>query len=140
MQSLISNIIISKPNKYAKLRLRPATLYYLRIEFAHTTLYKLGYTTTSLMERVHGRPTIYRYIVRKGKRVRVHAAGHNGMGLPKNAKVYVVATLDNNNGSLVYQWEQYLHTLHYNSKYVGRQVMENGNTELYVSDILGLDN
>jgi len=140
METIVSNIVISNKNKYTKLKSRAATLYYLRIEFSDLTLYKIGYTTTSLQERVHGRPTSYSYVVRKGKRVRVRAAGHNGMGLPVGTKVYVVATLGHNNGSLVYQWEQYLHTRYALQRYTGVPLMENGNTELYTSDILELDN
>jgi len=139
MQSLISNIQVSKPNKYVKLKSRAATLYYLRIEFTHLTVYKIGYTTTSLQERVHGKRASYKWGVRKGKMVRVRAAGHNGMGLPKDAKIYVVATLANANGSLVYQWEQYLHTKYALQRYTGVPLMENGNTELYTCDVLMLD-
>jgi len=139
MQTIVNNIVISKPNKYVKLSRRPATLYYLRIEFSNTTLYKLGYTTTSLVERVHGRPISYNYKMVKGKRIRVRAAGHNGMGLPVGTKVYVVATLDHPNASYVYQVEQILHTRYALHRYKGEWLMENGNTELYTCDVLELD-
>jgi hypothetical protein len=75
----------------------------------------------------------------KGKRIRVRAAGHNGMGLPKDIKVYVVATLGHNNASYIYQVEQELHTRYALHRYTGMPLMENGNTELYTSDILMLD-
>jgi hypothetical protein len=139
MHTIVNSIKISKPNKYPKLSRRPATLYYLRIEFTHLTVYKIGYTTTSLAERVHGRPTSYSY-KKVGKSVRrVRAAGHNGMGLPVGTKVYVVATLDHPNASYVYQVEQILHTRYALHRYKGEWLMENGNTELYTCDVLELD-
>jgi len=140
MQTIVNNISIKNANKYPKLRLRAATLYYLRIEFTNLIVYKIGYTTTSLLERVHGRPTSYRYVIRKGKRTRVRAAGHNGMGLPLGTRVYVVASLDHHNASYVYQVEQALHTKYALQRYKGEWLMENGNTELYMRDILELDN
>lgn len=134
--------------------MRPATLYYLRLEFPSTidtsvkgmevrnelrqgqTLYKLGYTTTTLHERVYGHKGTYRY--RKGKRICLRPA-HNGMGLPPGTMVYVISTLNHRNGALVLAWEQYLHNKYATQRYCGSPVMGNGNTELYVGDILNLD-
>ena len=128
---------------------RPALLYYLRLEFPHTIkctkdaghwqelpliLYKLGYTTTTLAERVHGRTG--RYITMRGRRQWV--AGHAGMGLPLGTNVFVISTLTGTS-SLVYAWEQALHRQYAAARYRGALVMSNGNTELYVRDILGLD-
>lgn len=153
MQSIV-NSIITNPLLYRRLRYKPATLYYLRLEFPSTStvgkatdnagsmaksplvLYKLGYTTTSLQERVHGKPATY-YYNRQHKRQRV--AGHNGMGLPSGTNVYVISTVTHRNASEVYQWEQYLHNKYRSHRYCGQSVMGNGNTELYTRDILELD-
>lgn len=160
MLHIINTITIATPNKYPALRYKSAILYYLRITFPSmvttgnvqhygqcgqcgevagnvTTLYKLGYTTTSLQERVHGKPASY-YVNKYGKRVR--AVGHNGMGLPTGAIVHVISTYQHSNASLVYQWEQELHKRYKMHGYKGAAVMGNGNTELYVRDILELDN
>jgi len=154
MHNIISNIPVTNPNQYPKLRYKPATLYYLRIcfpniinnnngtsgqsgEVAGTVLYKLGYTTTSLQERVYGKSATY-YYNRQHKRVRV--AGHVGMGLPTGTTVHVIAAYQHSNASMVYQWEQWLHNKYTSARYCGQAVMVNGNTELYVRDILELDN
>jgi hypothetical protein len=153
MYTILSTITIDNTKKYPKLYLRPATLYYLRIEFSNIvgsanvlakspqvlTLYKLGYTTTSLNERVYGKLPSYKYITKNGRRTSVRVAGHNGMGLPPSAKVYEIATYSHRNASYIYQYEQYLHSLHAKSRYIGANIMANGNTELYTVDILGLD-
>lgn len=161
MQNILNNIIITNPKLHSKLYLRPATLYYLRLEFADNTsmngivgrtnvlakspqcpiiLYKLGYTTTSLNERIFGKLPSYTYKIINGKRKYIRASGHNGMGLPQHTKVYEVACVSNRNASYIYQVEQYLHSLHAKHCYEGAKVMGNGNTELYTVDILGLDN
>jgi hypothetical protein len=120
MQSIINSISIIL-NKYPKLVKRNAILYYLRIELNNICYYKLGYTTTSLHERVYGR---------YGK--------HNGMGLPVTAEVYIIA-IYRGNANTIYQYEQYLHQKYQPFKYTGSPIMANGNSELYTTDILDLD-
>lgn len=150
--------IPTNPAAFPALRYKLATLYYLRIEFPSSyndkdgkgniatncsnplVLYKLGYTTTSLQERVHGKPVTYRYTLVKGKRKYSRTTGHNGMGLPAGTQVYVIASITGKCASTVYQWEQYLHNKHRNERWQGLPLMENGNTELYIKDILNLDN
>lgn len=158
MQSITANLPITNPKEPANLYLRPATLYYLRLEFPSTgngtgkggniatscgntplVLYKLGYTTTTLHERVYGRPTTYntRYVHGRMKVLRI--AGHVGMGLPPGTQVFIISTLDHRNGALVLAWEQYLHSKYTAQRYNGPPPMANGNTELYTRDILDLD-
>lgn len=163
MQHIISNIPITRAATPSSLYMRPATLYYLRLEFppfpstigtsnggmcgnnatscgnTPLVLYKLGYTTTSLHERVYGKPIIYtrRWVGNKRKVLRNN--GHNGMGLPAGTDVYIISTLQHRNGALVFAWEQYLHNKHQLRRYNGPPVMGNGNTELYTVDILELD-
>ena len=154
MHTILNTITITDAKLYPKLYMRAATLYYLRIEFTSIVgstnvlakspqpiiLYKLGYTTTSLNERVYGKLPSYKYITKNGRRTSVRVAGHNGMGLPDGTRVYEIATYSHRNASLIYQYEQELHRLHAKSRYIGANVMANGNTELYTTDILGLDN
>jgi hypothetical protein len=164
MQSLLNNIIISNPNKYRKLTGKSATLYYLRLEFNNINsksndngnfageiagdsiiynnnnkliLYKLGYTTQSLQERVHGTPNKYKRD--KYGRLRLASTGHNGMGLPTGTDVYIISTYRHTNASLIYQYEQVLHSMYCADKWHGNPVMGNGNSELYIRDILDLD-
>lgn len=160
MQTIINTIPITSAKLPKQLYLRPAILYYLRLEFPSTVgtsnggmcgnnatscgntplvLYKFGYTTTSLHERVYGKPVIYTRRWDGNKRKVLRHNGHNGMGLPPNTDVFIISTLQHRNGALVYQWEQYLHNKHQRSRYTGPSVMGNGNTELYTVDILELD-
>jgi hypothetical protein len=61
------------------------------------------------------------------------------MGLPPGTLVYTIAEYKHRNGALVYAWEQYLHSKYRSERWQGLPVMGNGNTELYVRDILDLD-
>lgn len=158
MQHIVSNIPITTASAPKALYLRPATLYYLRLEFngtvgnsngsnggnggsktAEQVLYKLGYTTTSLHERVYGRAATYSNKWVGNKRKVLRHNGHNGMGLPPGSAVYVISTLAHRNAALVLAWEQYLHSKYRSERWQGLPVLANGNTELYVRDILDLD-
>jgi hypothetical protein len=157
MQTIITSTGITSATTPKQLYLRPATLYYLRLEFQSTSdkgtqgmevrnslrqplvLYKLGYTTTSLHERVHGKPVTYTKKWVGNKRKVLRHNGHVGMGLPPCTMVYIISTLQHRNAALIYTWEQYLHAQHQRSRYCGSPIMANGNTELYVRDILDLD-
>lgn len=137
MDTVIIDILVKDTKLYPKLYMRTATLYYLRIVLINNTIvYKLGYTTTSIQERVYGRIPTYKY--RNGKRLRV--AGHIGLGLPTGAKVYIISSYTHRNGSYIYQLEQILHKRYAKYRYIGINILANGNTELYTMDILNLDN
>jgi hypothetical protein len=157
VQTIVNNTGITSASTPATLYLRPAILYYLRLEFPHTDnnairpgssqrvattpliLYKLGYTTSSLHERVHGKPVTYTKKRVGNKRKVLRHNGHNGMGLPPGTSVYIISTLQHRNAALVYAWEQYLHNKYASERYKGLPLMANGNTELYIRDILDLD-
>jgi len=169
LQTIINNTGITTAKLPANLHMRPATLYYLRLEFPSTVsnggtigtignnatccgssintiynreqlvVYKLGYTTTTLHERVYGKLATYNTRYVRGKRKVSRIAGHNGMGLPPGTNVHVISTLHHRNAALVYAWEQYLHNKYRAEKYSGPPVMANGNTELYTRDVLDLD-
>lgn len=142
METIINNIHVTDRRKYPKLYLRPACLYYLRLEFpTGQVLYKLGYTTTTLNERVFGCPATvsYKYNSNLKRKLRVYKAGHNGYGLPSGTQVFEIATYYHRNGSYIYQLEQELHRRYTTASYKGINLMANGNTELYPTDILNLD-
>ena len=95
---------------------------------SNTILYKLGFTTTTLHERIFGK---YNYRTKKWY--------HYGLGLPVGTSVTVISCLPFAAASEAYLYEQYYHTLHHTSRNFQLNVLANGNTELYGTDILQLD-
>lgn len=104
-------------------------------------LYKIGYTTTSINERVFGRASTvtHRTNRRTGRRIATVHKGHNGLGLPSNTNVYVIATAKCVNAATAYAKEQVLHKQYAAQRWQGLPLLANGNSELYVSDVLLLD-
>jgi hypothetical protein len=103
-------------------------VYYIRIYFKDgTSLYKIGYTSMSLKARVEG---YYNYRTRERS---------FGMGLPYGAKWTKIAILYSGTREAAYRYEQDLHNLYQAKRYRGHSCLRNGNTELYLTDVLGLD-
>ena len=97
-------------------------------ELSVTALYKLGFTTTNLHERIFGK---YNY--------RRKVWYHHGLGLPVNTVVSVISCLPFAAASEAYGYEQYYHTKFHSARNFKLNVLANGNTELYGTDILQLD-
>ena len=90
----------------------PCKLYYFNI--LGTNLYKVGITTKTIEQR-------YRTAFDRDQIVMVH--------------IEEFAT-----GKEAYTREQAIHKEFEMSKYTGGKVLSNGNTEIFVGDILGLNN
>jgi len=103
-------------------------VYYIRLTFADDlTLYKIGYTTMTIVKRVEG------YYSKKDR------CWKGGMGLPYGCHWRIISVVYKGSKTRAYEEEQRLHTLYQAERYRGPNVVKNGNTELYLMDILGLD-
>ena len=112
---------------YKSIKAKPALLYYIRLTFPDSlVLYKIGYTTMRLSARIYG---IY---ARSG----VHMYG---MGLPTGTDVVVIKTWRYRCKATCYSREQILHAQYSMYRYRGTPRIASGYTELYVRDVLGLD-
>ena len=106
-----------------------ALVYYIRLDFkgGDLTLYKIGYTTMTVVKRVEG------YFDRKTRTRSV------GMGLPKGCKYKIIAVVYRGSKEEAYRREQALHAKHRAERWSGARLCANGNTEMYIRDVLGLD-
>jgi len=89
------------------LKIRPAYVYYIRIDFPTVTVYKIGYTSTSVRSRIAW------------------------MELPASVKVTVLASIKLRSSTQAYYLEQMLHKYFKDFKYRGEKLLNSGNTELY---------
>jgi len=112
-QYKFANIIPSN-NKDPRL----GTVYYIKIITKDVCLYKIGYTRLDVVTRIKG---IIRYI--------------------DDIQVHLIASLSNIPTDEVYVFEQIMHSRCKNTYvwYKGVNIINNGNTELYHWDVLGLD-
>ena len=93
---------------------KPAVLYYLRVErFNEKPLYKIGITNRTVRDRFPG-PT-------------------------DQSKIYIVRTWEFNSGRDALDSETAILREHKSNRYSGVKVLFSGNSELFVSDVLGLD-
>jgi len=93
-------------------RIKPAYVYYLRITFPHLTVYKIGYTSTSVRSRIRW------------------------MNLPDCVEVDTLCVLTCRSARSAYYLEQLLH-LHFREyRYRGQDLLNSGNTELYVCPLV----
>jgi hypothetical protein len=92
-------------------------VYYIKLinYLDSSTLYKVGYTTTSLEYRLYM------------------------MGIAAGWDVKIIGSTSYVKASLAYAIEQLVHQRYVNDRYKGRWILANGNTELYERDILELD-
>lgn len=91
--------------------LAPAILYYVKVTAEEETLYKVGITNRSVIERF-------------------------GADMPK---VTVLKTWDYDVGADAYSAEQTILELNSDFKYTGPNVLRSGNTELFTVDVGGYD-
>jgi len=106
----------------------PAIVYYIRLDFKDgLALYKIGYTSMTIAKRVEG------YYDRRTRCYK------GGMGLPCGCTYRIIATLYKGSKKMAYEEEQRLHSLYQLYSWKGSNRCRNGNTELYIKDVLGLD-
>jgi hypothetical protein len=107
---------------------RSALVYYIRLRFADgLTLYKIGYTSMTITKRVEG------YYDYKTKRRTA------GMGLPCGCTYRIIDVVYKGRKEEAYRREQALHKMYSTLRYKGPVRVRNGHTELYLTDVLGLD-
>ncbi len=87
--------------------LKPAYVYYIRLEFPTVTVWKIGYTSTSVRSRIAW------------------------MGLDARVKVTVLATIKMKSSTRAYHLEQLLHEEFKEFRHRGERLLTSGNTELY---------
>lgn len=93
---------------------KPATVYYLRVERPDDSpVYKIGITNRLIEERWNNKED--------------------------RSRITVVESWNYESGRDAYNFEQRILRLHYENKYFGDPILESGNTELFISDILELD-
>jgi hypothetical protein len=91
-------------------------LYYIRFDFEDYSLFKIGITNLSVRRRL------------------------KSMGIPSGVQITVIKEFKFNAGRKAYRLEQYLLSKFSSLKYTGDYLFDNGNTELFIQDVLGLDN
>ncbi len=91
--------------------LKPAYVYYIKLVFADVTVYKIGYTSTSVRSRIAW------------------------MGLPASVKVTVLASIKMKCSTRAYHLEQLLHKEFKEFRYYGTRLLTSGNTELYTTSL-----
>lgn len=109
---------------------KPATglVYYIRLDFKDgLTLYKIGYTSMTIVKRVEG------YYDRRTRCYK------GGMGLPATCTYRIISVVYKGTKSAAYRKEQDLHKLYQMYRWRGPNRCRNGNTEMYLMDVLGLD-
>ena len=121
---------IGKLTKRAKVfaGVSTALVYYIRLDFGDLTLYKIGYTSMTVAKRVEG------YYDYKTKKRTV------GMGLPATCTYRIISIVYKGSKKRAYAYEQKLHNLYQGDRWRGANLLQNGNSELYRRDVLGLDN
>jgi hypothetical protein len=132
-RKLVSTSYITKTTlrlpSISKVKNIPASIvYYIRLHFADgLTLYKIGYTSMTIAKRVEG---YYDYKARKRT---------VGMGLPCGCTYRIISVVYKGTKQRAYEEEQRLHKLYQAMRYKGPVRVRNGHTELYLTDVLGLD-
>jgi hypothetical protein len=103
-------------------------VYYIKLRFTDgLILYKIGYTSMSIVDRVEG------YFDYKTKRRTA------GMGLPCGCTYRIISVIYKGKKETAYREEQRLHNLYQAMRYNGPKRVTSGHTELYLTDVLGLD-
>ena len=92
---------------------KPCTVYYIKFECEDRLLYKIGITTTRVQTRI------------------------SGMKVHENIKITILQETKYENGHLALAKEKL--TKFKEFQYTGENIMNNGNTELFIKDVLGLD-
>lgn len=104
-------------NTHRQLHGKNGYIYYIRLTLpCNTTYYKIGFTSRDVEERI-----------RK-------------MWPPLNIKVDIVDRLYFDTLYDAFTIEQILHKTNKLNKYKGKDVINNGNKELYINDTLNIDN
>ena len=109
---------------------KPATaiVYYIRLDFKDgLALYKIGYTSMTIVKRVEG------YYDRRTRSYK------GGMGLPATCRYKIIGVVYRGSKARAYVEEQRLHKLYQAYRYNGSKLVRNGHSELYLVDVLGLD-
>ena len=105
-----------------------ALVYYIRLDFADgLVLYKIGYTSMTVVKRVEG------YYDRRTRCYK------GGMGLPCGCTYRIIGVVYKGSKTRAYEEEQRLHNLYQAYRWKGPNRVANGNSELYLMDVLGLD-
>ena len=92
---------------------KSAIVYYLRVSSDDKVLYKIGVTNSTVQERFQGRDI---------------------------TKITILEVWDYQLGLDAYNHEQQILKQYKDYKYIGEPLLSSGNTELFTSDVLGLDN
>ena len=95
--------------------IQPAILYYIKFEYADTTLYKVGITNIDTASRIRS------------------------MYLNNSWTYTILNETHFTNGSDAHKKEKSIHHKFKRYQYKGEPIMQNGFTELFIIDILGLD-
>jgi len=100
-------------NKYTPTKKSYGNIYFIKLTlFDGTILYKLGYTSRTVYHRIET------------------------IGVPIGTKVRVLASLPFNSLQTAFNVEQLLHEKFAEYKYKGKEVLKNGNSELYIVNLL----
>lgn len=101
--------------KYTPTKRSAGVVYFIKLTFMDgTVLFKLGYTSRTVYKRIET------------------------MGIPYGTRTRVVAALPFTSVQTAYKAEQLLHEKFTKHKYKGKNILANGNSELYVCDLLAL--
>ncbi|MCX6733080.1 MAG: GIY-YIG nuclease family protein [Candidatus Roizmanbacteria bacterium] len=101
--------------KYTPAKISAGVVYFIRFTFTDgTILYKLGYTSRTVYIRMET------------------------LGIPYGTKTRVLAALPFSSVQTAYKAEQLLHEKFIKYKYSGKGRLANGNSELYICDLLQL--
>ena len=99
--------------EYSFNKIKPATLYYLKVTYKNNIYYKIGITNCTVKER---------------------------FSIKDLRKIEVVRTWKYENGEDAWKKEQEILKDFNEYKYKGNeQILESGNIELFIKDVLGLD-
>lgn len=94
----------------------PGSVYYLKIVINDNVVYKIGYTARTVADRV------------------------GDFSLPKHAKIYLIDSFSDLPPNILMSFDKYVHsTISSDFYYQGKCLIANGNSELYIHDVLGLD-
>ena len=122
-------LYLAAPRAFKPTTVRYSLVYYIRLDFKNgLRLYKIGYTSMTIVKRVEGY-----YSKKLGRKT-------GGMGLPCGCTYKIIDTLYKGNKAIAYRREQELHNLYQEYRWNGPKLIRSGHTELYVNDVLGLDN
>lgn len=101
--------------KYTPVKRSTGVIYFIKLTFRDgNILYKLGYTSRTVYHRIET------------------------LGIPLGTKIRVLASLPFTSVQTAFNVEQLLHEKFQNYKYKGKNVLSNGNSELYYNDILSI--